>query len=39
MTHVAFFWHLDQGTEPLRLAREIVADLPDDVGVVVPAGR
>ena len=32
-----FFWHLDQGTEPLRLAREIVADLPDDFGVVAGA--
>ncbi len=32
-----FFWHLDQGTEPLRLAREIVADLPEDVGAVAGA--
>jgi FAD/FMN-containing dehydrogenase len=32
-----FFWPLDQGAEPLRVAREILADLPADVGVVAGA--
>jgi FAD/FMN-containing dehydrogenase len=30
-----FFWSLDQGTEALRLAREVVAALPPDVNAVV----
>jgi FAD/FMN-containing dehydrogenase len=32
-----FFWSLDQGTEALRLAREIVAALPPEVNAVVGA--
>ncbi len=32
-----FFWHQDQGLEPLRLARELVAELPADVNVVIAA--
>ncbi len=32
-----FFWHLDQGSAPLRMAREILADVPADVGVVAGA--
>jgi FAD/FMN-containing dehydrogenase len=32
-----FFWDLDQGPEALRLAREIVADLPPEVNAVVGA--
>ena len=32
-----FFWHQDQGSEPLRLAREIVAELPADVNAVIGA--
>ncbi len=29
------FWSLDQGPEALRLAREVISTLPDDVNVVV----
>lgn len=32
-----FFWGLDQGQQALRLAREIVADLPPDVSGVIGA--
>jgi FAD/FMN-containing dehydrogenase len=32
-----FFWSLEQGTEALRLAREIVAALPPEVNAVVGA--
>jgi FAD/FMN-containing dehydrogenase len=31
------FWDLDHGTEALRMAREVVANLPDDVNIVVGA--
>jgi FAD/FMN-containing dehydrogenase len=30
-----FFWELDQGAEVLRLAREVVPALPDDLNVVI----
>ncbi len=29
------FWGLDQGRDALRLARDVIADLPDDVNVVI----
>ena len=32
-----FFWDLDHGPEALRLAREIVADLPPEVNAVIGA--
>ncbi|HEX7994337.1 MAG TPA: FAD-binding oxidoreductase [Streptosporangiaceae bacterium] len=32
-----FFWHQDQGQEPLRLVREIVRDLPAEVNAVIGA--
>jgi FAD/FMN-containing dehydrogenase len=33
-----FFWGIDQGDEALRLIRDVVADLPRSVNVVIAAG-
>jgi FAD/FMN-containing dehydrogenase len=33
-----FFWGLEQGTEALRLSREVAASLPRDAGLLLAAG-
>src|SRR5262249_53733474 len=32
-----FFWGLDQGTDALRLAREITSDMPEGINAVISA--